>query len=117
VKIVGKVTRLFYLRKESGFTQRAFERIIGIPHALYAMLEQGRVNKPYPYMKQKLEEYFKRPFAELMQLIDVEDSYKSGGNLSMSDRGRKGGSTVLLKYGTEHFKKMRRKQETENGDK
>src|SRR2546428_605229 len=64
-------TRLRMIRKSMGLSQSLVERMLGITHGLYSMLEQGRLTQPYPYIERVLEEFFGFPIEILLQPTNV----------------------------------------------
>lgn len=67
------VTRLYLRRREMGLTQKDAERELGITHSLYSALEQGRIHRPYPYMIEKCEDFFKMKMERLLEEIEVQE--------------------------------------------
>jgi DNA-binding XRE family transcriptional regulator len=64
-----RITRLRVIRRKLGFTQKEMEQELHMTHTVYAMLEQGRISDPYPYMRTRLEEYFNVSWERLMEKV------------------------------------------------
>jgi transcriptional regulator with XRE-family HTH domain len=67
-----RVTRMYILRVDRGLRQKDVEKVLGMTHTVYSAIETGRMNKPWPYVIHKLEEFYGKPISFLLE--EVEDT-------------------------------------------